>query len=131
MSISQSLTEQSELCTSCYGEGKFFREDFQHFYFDCPFIQGLLRNSKKIFREDFKNEPKVLLINNMYNKTTNYEKLIAGIMCYIFFTHRNKTTNKILHMNNDFRRIIQSLCTVSQYFKMQTSRFIRKEIDPF
>ena len=91
-------------------QGISIREDFQHFYFDCPTIQDLLKNSKKIFREDFKNEPKVILINNNCNNATNYEKIITGIMCYIFCTYRNKRTNKIVQMNNEFRKITLQKC---------------------
>ena len=129
--ISKFKSEQSELCTSCLMTGTSVREDFQHFYFDCPIIQGLLKSSKKIFREDFKNEPKIFLINNNHNNATNYEKIIAGIMCYIFFTHRNKRNNKTTQMNYEFREIILSSCAASNYFNSQTSRFIQRELDPF
>ena len=129
--ISKFKPEQSELCKSCLMTGTSVREDFQHFYFDCPIIQGLLKSSKKIFREDFKNEPKIFLINNSGNNATNYEKIIAGIMCYIIFTHRNKHNNKTTQMNYEFRKIILSSCAASNYFNSQTSRFIQRELDPF
>ena len=115
--IAKFKEELSECCTSCLMTGISIREDFQHFYFDCPTIQDLLKNSKKIFREDFKNEPKVILINNNCNNATNYEKIITGIMCYIFCTYRNKRTNKIVQMNNEFRKITLSSSLVSNFLE--------------
>ena len=124
-------TEISENCKSCQLGGLKVREDFLHFYFECPTTINHVKNAKKIFLEDVKYEPSVVLINDKNNNATSFERTIAGIMCYVLYTYRNSDTNKINKMNDNFQKIISGSIRNSNFFKSKVERYINSCIDPF
>ena len=122
----------SVLCKNCKNSDIDKREDFNHIYFECPTTKKLLSDAKKIFLEkDMRYDPAVILINDINNDTTWFEKIIAGIVCYVLFSNRNKTTDKIFAMNSQFRKIITASTKVSYWFRVKIGRFVNVEIDPF
>ena len=123
--------EISEHCKSCQKSGVIVRENFLHFYFECPTTMNHVKNAKKIFLEDVKYEPSVILINDKNNNANSFERTIAGIICYVLFTHRNDGANKINKMNDNFRKIISGSIKNSNFFKSKVERYMNCCIDPF
>ena len=122
---------RGEFCKSCETGGTLVRENYKHFFFECPATLSLLINAKKIFRENLKYDPAVILINNIENNATRFERIIAGIMCYVLYHGRNRPVTKIMYMNSEFKKIICASADTSNYFKMNVSRYIDLNVDPF
>jgi len=129
--ISKFDVNMSEYCKNCKENDSEIKEDFNHIYFECPTTKKLIIGAKKVFEEDIKYDPGVILVNDNNNKSTYFEKIISGIVCYVIFTNRNKTTNKTLHMNLHFNRIVYSSTEVSNWFKNKVSRYLNANVDPF
>ena len=122
----------SEFCKNCKISGTEIREDFKHLYFDCPTTKKILKSAKKIFLDnDTRYDPGVILINDINNNTTYFEKIIAGIICYVLFSNRNKSVEKIFAMNSQFKKILIASSRVSNWFSNNVGRFVNVEIDPF
>ena len=73
----------------------------------------------------------IVLINNIENKATRFERIIAGIMCYVLYHGRNRPVTKIHYMNSEFTKIITASADASTYFKQNVTRFIDFKVDPF
>ena len=70
-------------------------------------------------------------INNIENNATRFERIIAGIMCYVLYHGRNRPVTKIMYMNSEFKKIICASADTSNYFKMNVTRYIDLNVDPF
>ena len=73
----------------------------------------------------------MILVNDNNNKTTYFEKIISGVVCYVLFANRNKTNDKNYHMNAQFNKIITASAKVSNWFGSMVRRYVNVEIDPF
>ena len=118
----------SEFCKNCKNSDIEIREDFKHIYFECPTTKKILNKTKKIFDNDIRYDPGVILINDINNDTTYFEKIIAGVVCYVLFSNRNKTTDKIFAMNSQFKKILIASSRVSNWFCNHVGRFLNVEI---
>ena len=129
--IAKFNSNMSEFCKNCWENGSELREDFKHIYFECQNTKKLISGAKKVFEEVIRYDPGVILINDNNNKSTYFEKIISGIVCYVIFTNRNKTNDKIFQMNGQFNRIITASAKVSNWFGAKVIRYLNVEVDPF
>ena len=122
----------SELCKNCKKKMIIRSEKTSNTYIsNFQIHKKILNNAKRIFDKDIRFDPGVILINDTNNDTTWFEKIIAGVVCYVLFTNRNKTNDKIFSMNSQFKIIITASSGVSNWFGNNVKRFVNVEIDPF
>ena len=129
--MSKFVEEKNDKCTFCFRNDMIHRENFLHFYTECPNTIDSFIKANRIIKSSLNIGIEVLFKNDQYNQSTWFEKIMSGIVLYVIFKNREKNENRVLSMNIEFEKIVSTACITSKHFNSMIRKNLNRSIDPF